>query len=204
MFHQSRLTLKHTLALQLRRLRYGRPGPKVFCVGMQKTGTTSLQYALSLIGYRVAGVFSIRDLDAPDQMLGRALSLVPQFDAFADNPWSVLYRDLDRAVPGSKFILTTRNPEAWYGSVCQHFGSKPLRMHAWIYGVSSPVGQRDAYVSTLLRHQSEVRAYFADRPRDFLEMDVTTGDGWAQLGGLLGKRVPDRPFPRLNRREMRR
>ena len=53
MFHNSRLTLKHSLALELRRLRYGRPRKKVFCVGFQKTGTTSLQYALSLLGYLV-------------------------------------------------------------------------------------------------------------------------------------------------------
>jgi hypothetical protein len=50
MFHQSRQTLKHSLALEFRRLRYGRPQQKVFCVGFQKTGTTSLQYALSLLG----------------------------------------------------------------------------------------------------------------------------------------------------------
>ena len=51
-FHESRQTLRHSLALGQRRLRYGWPRQKVFCVGFHKTGTISLQYALSLPGIR--------------------------------------------------------------------------------------------------------------------------------------------------------
>jgi len=203
MFHLSRQTLKHTIALNIRRLKFGMPDEKVFCVGLQKTGTTSLQYALSKLGYRVAGVFSIKDLDTPEQMRDRALSLVPRFDAFADNPWCVFYRELDRAVPGSKFILTTRDPEKWYASVCKHFGEKPVRMHEWIYGVPSPIGHKAAYIDKLLTHQDAVRRHFANRPGALIEFDVTQGHGWPELCALLGKRVPSEPFPRLNTAEMR-
>ena len=31
--------------------------PKVFCIGFQKTGTTSLESALKILGYRVKSVF---------------------------------------------------------------------------------------------------------------------------------------------------
>ena len=132
MFHHSRLTFQHSIALCLRRIKYGGPKQKVFCIGLQKTGTTSLQYALSKLGYRVAGVFSIDDLNHPDQMLERAISLVPQFDAFADNPWGIYFKELDRAVPEAKFILTSRDPERWYASVCQHFGDSKSLRREWI------------------------------------------------------------------------
>lgn len=203
MFHHTRQTLKHYVALELRRLRYGRPRQKVFCVGFQKTGTTSLQYALSLLGYRVAGVFSVRDLDGPEQMRDRALDLAKQFDAFGDNPWAVLFRDLDAAYPGSKFILTTRDPDQWYASACRHFASSGTRMREWIYGAASPEGNHDAYVSRLTRHTDEVRAHFVDRPDDFMEFDLSRGDGWETLCAFLDKPVPRRDFPKLNTATMK-
>jgi len=198
MFHHTRQTLKHSMALQLRRLQFGRPGPKVFCVGFQKTGTTSLQYALSLLGYRVAGVLSASQLDDWDELDGQVYRLLPKFDAFADHPWSIYFREFDRMYPGAQFILTTRHPEAWYASVCKHFGRKQVRLHEWIYGAGAPVGNKTSYVETLLSHQDAVRAHFEDRPNDLLEFNISRGDGWAGLCGFLGKKRPRKPFPKLN------
>jgi len=203
MFYKNRLTLKHSLALQLRRLRYGVPRQKVFCIGFQKTGTTSLQYALSILGYRVAGIFSINDLVHLDEIRVRALELTPNFDAFADNPWPVLFRELDVTYPGSKFILTTRDADRWYASACKHFGVGGTKMREWIYGAASPIGHRDEYVHRMTSHVIEVRAYFTDRSADFLEFNVARGDGWVELCSFLDKPVPHRPFPRLNTAVMR-
>jgi len=203
MFHHSRLSLKHSLALELRRLRYGRPRKKVFCVGFQKTGTTSLQYALSLLGYRVAGIFSVRDLEDFDGVRARALDLAPRFDAFADNPWPLYFREFDAMFPGAKFILTARDPDKWYNSVCKHFGDESSQMREWIYGAGCPAGHRVAYVGKLLGHQDAVRHHFTGRPKDFMEFDVTQGDGWDKLCDFLGKPVPKKAFPQLNTARMR-
>lgn len=187
----------------MRRLRYGVPRQKVFCVGFQKTGTTSLQYALSLMGYRVAGVFSVRDLNTPEAMLERALELAPRFDAFGDNPWPIYFRELDVAYPGSKFILTTRDPDQWYDSACKHFGENGSKLREWIYGVASPVGFRDVYVDRMINHTSDVRDYFKDRPDDILEFEIGKYDGWEELCTFLNRPVPGRQFPMLNTAEMR-
>ncbi|WP_300440595.1 sulfotransferase family protein [uncultured Mameliella sp.] len=203
MHYRSRQTLKHTIALNLRRLKFGPPRPRVFCVGFQKTGTTSLQYALSRLGYRVGGVFPVKDLDRREQMFERAMELLPQFDAFADNPWCLYYKEFDEAFPGSKFILTTRDPEKWYNSACRHFGDRWSQMHEWIYGVPVPIGNKDAWIGRLLSHQEEVRDHFADRPQDFIEFDVSRGDGWTELCRLLDKKIPSSPFPQLNTARMR-
>ena len=201
--YQSRLNVKHSMALQIRRLRFGVPRQKVFCVGFQKTGTTSLQYALSLMGYRVAGIFSVRDLQTPEAMLERALNLVPRFDAFGDNPWPSFFRELDIAYPGSKFILTTRDPEQWYDSAYKHFGKNGSKMREWIYSAASPVGHSEEYINRFTNHALDVRDYFAERPADFLEFDVAKNDGWEALCAFLDKPVPRRQFPRLNTASMR-
>ena len=201
--HQSRLTLKHGLALERRRLHCSRPLQKVFCIGFQKTATTSLQYLLFSTGCWEATVFSVRDLNGPEAIREHALELARRFDAFADNPWSVLFRDLDAAYPGSKFILTTRDPNKWYQSACTHFSDGGSRMREWIYGAGSPEGNRELYTGRLLRHAKEVRSHFAYRPDDFLEFDVARGDGWEALCAFLCKPVPVRDFPRLNTAAMR-
>lgn len=202
-YYEDRMSLRHSFALELRRLRYGRPGQKVFCLGFQKTGTTSLQYALSLLGYRVAGVFAANERISPQELKKRALGIAQYFDAFADNPWPMLYRDLDTAFPGSKFILTTRDPEEWYKSACKHFGERGSRLRELIYGAASPIGNRDLYLRRMANHVLDVRCFFSDRPGDLLEFDIARGDAWSELCGFLDKPIPTRDFPRLNTAAMR-
>jgi hypothetical protein len=203
MFNQNRLTLKHNIALKLRQLHYGKPEQKVFCVGLQKTGTTSLQYALSMLGFRVAGYFSVNDLSQQPEMWQRAETMLPQFDAFADNPWPLYFRELDSMFPDAKFILTTRDPERWYASVCKHFGESESQMRRWVYGAGSPIGNKKDYISKLTGHQADVRKHFTGRPNDLIEFDVVQGDGWGKLCNFLGKSVPSKAFPRLNTAQMR-
>ena len=61
---------------------------KVFGIGMQRTGTTSLARALNMLGVRTLQFPTplFRDLDHP---VGR------EFDGFTDNPIPLLYEELD-------------------------------------------------------------------------------------------------------------
>ena len=108
--------------------------PKVFCVGFHKTGTKSLARALEILGYRVTGPNGARDPRIAERALPMALDIASRFDAFNDNPWSVLFRELDAAFPGSRFILTLRAPDSWIDSVVRHFGDERTPMREWIYG----------------------------------------------------------------------
>ena len=79
---------------------------KVFCTGWQRTGTTSLAKALNAIG--------VRTKDYPKELLHDIdHELVREYDAFTDNPIPLLYQELDRRHPGSRFIHTTRDEQAW-------------------------------------------------------------------------------------------
>jgi hypothetical protein len=172
--------------------------PKVFCIGFHKTGTTSLGRALATLGYRVAGPFGTGDPDIRATALRRAMAIAREHDAVQDNPWPLLYRALDRAFPGSRFVLTLREPERWLASALRFFGEESTPMREWIYGAGSPVGSEDAYRRRFECHNREVREYFRGRD-DLLTIDLEAGDGWERLCGFLGLGPPDLPFPHLER-----
>lgn len=177
--------------------------PKVFCIGFQKTGTTSLYAALTRLGYRTAAVIG-RDWTA-EQLAkdGAALCIetAKDFDAAQDMPWPAFFRDLDAAYPGSRFILTVRDGERWFASIEKHFGDRRDEMQAFIYGrdAAAPTGNKMRYLDVLTRHEHDVREYFAARSGDLLVMDLEAGDGWRDLCGFLGESIPQEPFPVRNR-----
>jgi hypothetical protein len=177
--------------------------PKVFCIGFQKTGTTSLHAALSALGYRTSAVVG-RDWDA-DRLAREGATLciktMENFDAAQDMPWPVFFRELDEAYPGSKFILTVRDAERWFASIENHFGANPNEMQAFVYGrdAAAPAGNKSRYLEILMRHELDVREHFAGRPGDLLIMDLERGDGWRELCSFLDVAAPDEPFPVKNK-----
>lgn len=177
--------------------------PKIFCIGFQKTGTTSLYAALESLGFRTAAVVG-RDLTAQAlRTEGAALCIetMQHYDATQDMPWPLFYRELDAAFPGAKFILTIREPESWFRSIEGHFGDEPTALGAFTYGAdaAAPTGCKDRYIETYTAHNEAVRRYFADRPDDLLEMDLAQGDGWTALCGFIDCETPETPFPARNR-----
>ncbi|MEL7444652.1 MAG: sulfotransferase family protein [Pseudomonadota bacterium] len=178
--------------------------PKVFCIGFQKTGTSSLRDALRQLGYSVTGVFG-DDLtleELRNSYVTQGLSLAAEFDSVEDMPWPLMVRELDRAFPGSKFILTVRKTENWLRSICKHFGDNPSDMQRLVYGddAPNPVGHEDRYVEVYEQHNRDVIAYFDGRESDFLVMELEAGHGWAELGKFLGRAdVPGGPFIHTNR-----
>lgn len=173
--------------------------PKIFCIGFHKTGTTSLAEALRKLGYRVTGPNGVHNPHISENVLAVAARAVERFDAFQDNPWPVIYRALDQRYPGSKFILTLREPKSWIRSQVQHFGRRDTEMRKWIYGVGHPEGNEELYLKRYATHNREVFEYFKDRPDDLLVMDLAKGDGWEKLCPFLGKPVPTEPFPHANK-----
>jgi hypothetical protein len=81
---------------------------KVFGIGFHKTGTTSLARALTYLGYRFTGPNGLAKPNIAKDVYQMAYSLATEFDPFQDNPWPLLYRELDERFPCSKFVLTIR------------------------------------------------------------------------------------------------
>lgn len=151
-----------------------------------------------MLGYTVTGPNFVNDKRVTTQALSLALEIVPKFDAFQDNPWPILFKELDRSFPGSRFILTTRPIDRWLSSVVKHFGKENTPMRKWIYGVGHPVGHEKVYADRYEAHYAEVYNYFKERPKDLLTFPLTEGAGWKELCPFLGKQIPEAPFPKLN------
>lgn len=171
---------------------------KIFGIGFHKTGTKSLAEALMHLGYRVTGPNGVRDPHIGSRVFDYVDDLIPRFDAFQDNPWPILFRELDGRFPGSKFILTIREPAAWIQSVVDHFGQHDTPMRSWIYGVGHPQGHEETYLRRYGQHNRDVLAHFRDRPKDLLVMNITAGDGWEKLCPYLGHPLPEILFPHAN------
>ena len=171
---------------------------RVFGIGFHKTGTTTLRDALEILGYRVTGPNGTKDADIASKLEPMVEALAAEFDAFQDNPWPLVYRRMDALYPGSKFILTVRDPERWLQSSVRDFAERDSPMRQLIYGVGHPKGHEALYRERMLRHNREVAAYFRDRPGDLLTLEWAKKPGWEPLCGFLGKPVPSAAFPHAN------
>lgn len=172
---------------------------KIFCIGFHKTGTTSLAVVLSTLGYRVTGPNGVQNPNIDKNVLAMAYELVDQYDAFQDNPWPIIYKQLDVKYPGSKFVLTLRDSGSWIRSQVRHFGRKETPMRKWIYGVGCPEGNEDVYIKRFEDHNKEVIEYFKDRSEDLLILNLAKGDGWEKLCPFLRVDIPNISFPHANK-----
>jgi hypothetical protein len=180
---------------------------KVFCIGFQKTGTSSMEKALQHLGYRVAGVFGQRtSLDELQRTyLDIGLKLAAANDAVQDMPFPLMFRELDEAFPGSRFVLTVRDTDSWYRSISSHFNDTPSGLQQLTYGedAPAPLGYEARYKQVYEAHNSAVQDHFVGRPDALLVMDLQKGDGWEQLCPFIGERVPDVPFAHANAAKVR-
>jgi len=58
-----------------------------------------------------------------------------------------------------------------------------------------PTGKKPHHVKIYEEHNEAVRAYFAGREEDFLEVCWEEGDGWEEICDFLGHDVPEAEFP---------
>ena len=178
---------------------------KVFGIGLNKTGTTSLRLALKTLGFR--------HLDRQPRLFRawRAGDLRPimeaadQHDSFEDWPWPLIVPELlDRYGGRARFVLTLRRtPLAWVESLKRHSertnpGHNPRRD---IYGFDYPHGAEGAHIAFYQRHATDVRRLFERAgARDLLlECAWDAGDGWQELCRFLERPVLSKPFPHANR-----
>lgn len=179
--------------------------PKVFGIGFQKTGTTTLGVIFDKLGYRTASYHQLRDFAAADQVdlaevEARVLEVARTVDAAKDTPWPLFYQSLDQAFPGSKFIHVTRDRERWIQSAVNDFGTHENALHKAIYGAPCPVGFEALWLERYDRHNDEVKAYFADRPDDCLFLKLEDGISYEAVCDFLGEPRVGSGVPQANTR----
>ena len=186
---------------------------RVLGVGFHKTGTTSLHEAFKTLGFDSLhwGQGEAPLIWYEMNALGRSKTL-EQFYAISDNPMPLLYQQIDKSYPGSRFVLTVRDEVEWLQSVKKLWDPKYNKTrHLWdVYPISNVLhralyGQTDfdplVFLERYRRHNRDVIEYFKDRPDDLLVLDMDQPRGkMAALCKFLGRPVmADGSYPVMNR-----
>jgi sulfotransferase family protein len=180
---------------------------RVFGIGMHKTATNSLNTALNLLGFdsvhwRNPG--KAKEIWLEMRNMGRSPSLEKHY-ALTDLPGALLYKEFDKAYPGSKFVLTVRNEKTWLESIKNHWSyehnqyraswdTDPIthKLHNELYGRKD--FNADIFLTRYRKHNADVKEYFKGRI-DLLVMDMDRSANWLQLCGFLRKPIPTVPYP---------
>ena len=161
-----------------------------------------MKKALEILDFNVCGTVGVHNTNLKENIKRFTYIQISKYDAFQDNPWPVLYEDVDSWVDDSKFILTYRGEKSWLNSVLGQFGGKSTPMREYIYGVGDPSGNEEVYLKRYRKHNKEVREYFWGR-KDFLEFDIEKSKNkWNLICNFLNKEVPDQDFPHANETEV--
>lgn len=161
--------------------------PKIFVLGLSKTGTTSIGNALALLGYKRLGWKDIKSRHLVSSYLhGETEALLWQtqhYDAFEDLPWPFVYREVAERWPDAKFVLSLRrDEETWVRSLRRHLGRGPWAPAKAIYGADSVEGNEEVVLEVYRNHSAAVREYFADKPEKLVEIVIDDRDGnWEKL-----------------------
>ena len=169
----------------LRRLRYEikpqRYDSKIFCIGFNKTGTTSFGDAMNMLGYDHSSFNTKlwRVAYCKDHNLWQILRYTSKFESFDDLPW--LKEDmipiLDQFFPGSKFVYLYRDETSWAKS-----------MKNWTYLKTGELPDMDLKLDEYRKHKEFIDFYFKDSSDDkFLRLDVKDPEAFFQLAKFLGK-----------------
>ena len=181
---------------------------KVFGIGLQRTGTSSLRKALNILGINTQEIHGSWYFAKPDN--NSELQFVPSpnanfFNGFADNPLPLFYKHLDKMYPNGKFILTTRAVDLWLKSVSAFFdrndwskflqGDKIQMCHLMLYG--DYTYDRDSFMQAYKKHESDVRSYFKNK-QNFLTLDINDSFKWNKLCSFLQVEIPSETYPYVN------
>jgi len=199
---------------------------KIFCIGANKTGTTSLENALSDFGYKM-GNQQEAELLLNDYKLANWKPIIKFCDsaqAFQDIPFSCPYTwlILHHYFPEAKFILTVRDDSnMWYNSLVR-FHSKlfadkiriptkeDLKNASYCYKgfvydsmkIMWKTPDDDLYNEKILKkvyetHNDSVRHFFKNNP-NFLEINLSDESSYLKLCEFLKQKPLYNNFPHLN------
>jgi len=84
---------------------------------------------------------------------------------------------LEEHYPDAKFILNTRDVNAWLASRMLHREGKYFRYFVRHYGSNDPIEIMRRWKQSWEEHHEKVRAHFADKPGKLVEFKLGVDDG---------------------------
>ena len=165
--------LKQKLQIEFERLQYytGMKKKKVFAIGFNKSGTTSLHALFISLGLSSYHGVEWRGCDN--------LALLRSYDCFSDDIPKDLPR-LDYLFPGSKFILQVRDLDSWVYSRLAHIEREQKQgTHMAKPNWDITEFAIKAWIKKRNEHHLFVLEYFSRRPADFIVINFIRDDAAA-------------------------
>ena len=176
------------IGLAFRKPRYN---SKVFCIGYNKTGTTTIGKSLELLGYRNTS-FNQNIFEAyKNNEIEKVLQYTAKFDSADDLPWlsEKMIPLLDKTFPHSKFIYLERDEESWKKS-----------LKKWRKKVFGDEPDLELQFAAFKAHEKFVKDYFTNREGiDLIVLDIKDEEGMLKLAKFLGKKTEAKKFPHFNK-----
>lgn len=168
---------------------------KIFGLGLSRTGTTTLNTILKQHGYNMVHYPTNAELYSMNN------------DGATDIPVTVVYKDLDKKFPNSKFIYTIRDKDEWLASMGPYLerkrtwnqSSKQVDVRIQTYG--APFFEMDKYSKAYDFWLNDITEYFKNRPNDLLILNIVNEvDKPQKLFDFLGikTKAPEK-FPHENK-----
>ena len=176
---------------------------KVFCIGLHKTGTKTLKIALRRLGYRhLKRSAAVGMMWRKGDVSGLA-DVMEAYDSAEDWPWPLCWREMDAHFGHrARFILTRRrSADIWLDSLKSwSLRTEPTHnLRERIYGYNYPHGAESEHITFYNQHLTDIRAAFAERPGQLLELCFEEGDGFPEICAFLNEPLPRRPLEHANR-----
>lgn len=182
---------------------------KIFCIGLNKTGTSSLHEAFQILGLKSVHFkdekgINIKDVINENYLKNKdILHQLSHYDAISDwdrPPYTFeIIKKFDEHYPNSKFIVNTRDIEDWLNSREKHVKrNQKLKEKQPNLNITWLKIDRDAWRNEYEIHYNAIEAYFKNRKEDVLYFDVTQGDDWEKLCPFLHLPIPLTRFPAEN------
>ncbi len=180
---------------------------KVFGIGMNNTGNTSLTMALNELGIHVLHSLD-EEIILKELMAGNYnLSIFNEFDGITATAIAPFFPQFDQIFPNSKFILTVRDKESWLDAIKEGWEGKSRENYQYneeknylrmlqriaIFGTYKFNRDRLSYIYDL--HYKMVIEYFKDKPESLLIIDICRGEGWEKLCPFFKLPLMKAPFP---------
>ena len=180
---------------------------KIFCVGFNKTGTTTIKRCFKILQLGQIAPTRGKDLRPINLQIFNyhnyepALQLAEQYTCFEDRPWNIwkMYQLLDKRFPNSRFILTIRNSENWWKSVERWISvTKPWMACRYREHLGSKNLLKENMIAAYEQYNQEVLSYFQGKNK-LLVINLEEGLGWEPICKFFEQTIPDVPFPHANK-----
>lgn len=198
---------------------------KIFCISTQRTGTTSVGQFFKNHDFNVADWFvSNKNNWSYYWNIGDFESIFNSKDfknnqVFEDDPWWLpeFYKVLYHRFPKAKFILFTRDSEAWFQSMVKHSEGMILgntMKHCKVYrreqdflnlfnekerlvydekkidNLLSLEGEKDHYINLYNQRNTEIIDFFKKHsPKSLFVSRLEEDDKWVKLGEFMGMNI---------------